>query len=164
MLVASRGCPGSTCISPVWLERCELSRSPSLKLPCLPSLCSIQACIWAIGCSVPCSPSIPYLSQQGKGMARRAVCSVHARKSNTQDSGHTHLMHPMKLRAARSGQSSFVSGCPTEVIIARGHTGSSAVGAIIAGLYAYMYVAVPFRQPDMASAAMHNEDQSLMPV
>ena len=32
MLVASRGCPGSTCISPVWLERCK-SLSPQATLP-----------------------------------------------------------------------------------------------------------------------------------
>ena len=31
-MVSARGCPGSTCISPVWLERCKLSLSPSLSL------------------------------------------------------------------------------------------------------------------------------------
>ena len=29
-MVSARGCPGSTCISPVWLERCKLSLSLSL--------------------------------------------------------------------------------------------------------------------------------------
>ena len=27
VMVSARGCPGSTCISPVWLERCKLSLS-----------------------------------------------------------------------------------------------------------------------------------------
>ena len=27
VMVSARGCPGSTCISPVWLERCQLSLS-----------------------------------------------------------------------------------------------------------------------------------------
>ena len=37
VMVSARGCPGSTCISPVWLERCKLSLSLSLSLllPCL---------------------------------------------------------------------------------------------------------------------------------
>ena len=29
VMVSARGCPGSTCISPVWLERCNLSLSLS---------------------------------------------------------------------------------------------------------------------------------------
>ena len=29
VMVSARGCPGSTCISPVWLERCKLSLSLS---------------------------------------------------------------------------------------------------------------------------------------
>ena len=32
VMVSARGCPGSTCISPVWLERCKLSLSLSLSL------------------------------------------------------------------------------------------------------------------------------------
>ena len=31
-MVSARACPGSTCISPVWLERCKLSLSLSLSL------------------------------------------------------------------------------------------------------------------------------------
>ena len=34
-MVSARGCPGSTCISPVWLERCKLS----LSLPLSRSVC-----------------------------------------------------------------------------------------------------------------------------
>ena len=30
VMVSARGCPGSTCISPVWLERCKLYLSLSL--------------------------------------------------------------------------------------------------------------------------------------
>ena len=30
VMVSARGCPGSTCISPVWLDRCKLSLSLSL--------------------------------------------------------------------------------------------------------------------------------------
>ena len=32
VMVCARECPGSTCISPVWLERCKLSLSLSLSL------------------------------------------------------------------------------------------------------------------------------------
>ena len=30
VMVSARGCPGSTCVGPVWLERCKLSLSLSL--------------------------------------------------------------------------------------------------------------------------------------
>ena len=30
VMVSARGCPGSTCISPVWLERCKLSLSTTI--------------------------------------------------------------------------------------------------------------------------------------
>ena len=53
VMVSARGCPGSTCISPVWLERCKLSLSRSLGLssggPCqaaawLPAWWHAQVC------------------------------------------------------------------------------------------------------------------------
>ena len=33
VMVSARGCPGSTCISPLWLDRCKLSLSLSLDVP-----------------------------------------------------------------------------------------------------------------------------------
>ena len=46
-MVSARGCPGSTCISPVWLERCKFSLSLSLLFSPIrfsPSPCQLSAC------------------------------------------------------------------------------------------------------------------------
>ena len=70
VMVSARGCPGSTCISPVWLERCKLSLSLSLKAllasnvcgPWLLALVLLRVPAWLCPCAFhwtayKCSPS-----------------------------------------------------------------------------------------------------------
>ena len=112
VVVSARGCPGSTCISPVWLERCKpsLSLSPTLMPLEIASISSLDsftgACSWfpCPGCCCG-SPTHACVSTREASQCRIVIAS---QLNNTMHIGHSNFRRLPKM--ARLSRPSAAQG------------------------------------------------------